>query len=88
MKLAVGIIIKQLLLDVHDDSLCEASIHAGVYSCESLFAMSDDKIRARFTLVGNHVFLRCHVTVTVCVCVRIRATIKHVNKQVPLVVVQ
>ena len=55
---------------------------------ESLLGVPNDKVRARIRLVGLQVLRRGQITVAVGIGVLIRAAIRHVGKQVPLVVVR
>ena len=88
MELAVSVTIRQLLLHLHCASEFEAPGDTGVSSGESLLGVPNDKLRARFWLVGHPVLLRFQITVAVGMGVRIRATIWQVSKQVPLVVLR
>ena len=87
MKLAVSVAIRQLLFHLHCASEFEALGDAGVSSGKSLFGVSNNKLRARLWLVGNQVLFSPQITMAVGVGVRIRATIRQVGKQVPLVVI-
>ena len=53
MKLAVSVIIRQLLLNLHCASDFEAPCDAGVSSGKSLFGVPNDTLRARLWLVGQ-----------------------------------
>ena len=87
MKLSVCVSLRQLLIQFHYSSSFEALGHPGVTSLKALLTLTDDTFRARLRLVGYQVFIRCQVTVTVGVGLGIRASIRKVGKQVPLVIV-
>ena len=88
MELASGVTIRQLLLHLNCASEFEAPGDAGVSAGESLLGVQNDKLRARLLLVGYKVLLSRQITVAVGVGVQIRATIRQVGKQLPLVVVR
>ena len=88
MELAIGVTIRQLLLYLNCTSKFEAPSDTGVYAGESLLGVPNDKLRARLWLVGYQVLFSRQITMAVGVGVRIRATIRQVGKQVPLVVVR
>ena len=88
MKLVVSVAIRQLLFHLHCASEFEALGDAGVSSGKSLLGVPNDKLRARLWLVGHQVLISRQITMAVGVGVRIRATIRQVGKQVPLVVVR
>ena len=87
MELVIGVTIRQLLLHLNCASEFEAPGDAGVSANESLVAMPNDKLRARLWLVGYQVLLRFQITDAEDVSVRIRANIRQIGKQVPLVVI-
>ena len=88
MELAIGVIIRQLLLVINYATKFEAFGYAGVFPGVSLLAMLDDELRASLRLVGYQVLLRCQVTVAVGVGVWIWAAIRQVGEQAPFIVVQ
>ena len=87
MELAIGVTIRKLFLHLNCASEFEAPGDAGVSAGESLLGVPNDKLRARLWLVGYQVLLSSQITVAVGVGVRIRATIRQIGKQVPLVVI-
>ena len=88
MELAVSVTIRQFLFHLYCASKFEAPGYAGVSSGESLFGMPNNKFRARLWLVGHQMLLSRQLAMAVGVGVWIRATIRQVGKQVPLVVVR
>ena len=88
MELAVGVTIRQFLLHVNCPSKFEAPGTAGLSSGKSLLGVPNDELRTRLWLVGHHVLLNRQITVAVGMGVRIRATIRHAGKLVPLIVVR
>ena len=88
MKLAVSVAIRQLFFHLHCASEFEALGYAGVSSGKSFLGGPNDKLRARLWLVGHLMLFSRKITIIVGVGVRIRATIRQVGKQAPLVVVR
>ena len=84
----MGVTIRQLLLHLNCTSEFEAPRHAGASPSESLFSVPNDELYPRLRLVGDQVFLCCQITVAVSVSVKIRVTIRHICKKLPLVVVR
>lgn len=87
INLVVNVTIKQLLIYINIANKLKALGHANMFSSKSFFKMFDDKLRFILKLVRLQVLLRCHVTMAVCVGVLMSMAIRHINKQVPLVVV-
>ena len=88
MELAIGVIIRQLLLHLNCASELEAPGAAGVSAGESLFGVPNDKLRVRLWLIGYQVLISRQITVTGGVGVWIQVTIKQIGKLVPLVVIK
>ena len=88
MELAISVTIRPFLLHLYCASEFEALGHAGVSLGESLQGVPNDELRTRLWLVVHKLPLSRQITVAVDVSVRIRATIKQVGKQVPLVVLR
>ena len=87
MELAIGVTIRQDLIHLNFASEFEAPGDAGVSAGESLLGVPNNKLRATLWLVGYQMLFSCQITVAVGVGVRIRATIRQIGKQVPLVVI-
>ena len=88
MELDVGVTIRQLLLHVYWPSKFKGPGHAGMSSGKSLLGVPNDELCTRLWLAGHQLLLSCQITVAVGEGVQNRATINHVGKQVPLVVVR
>ena len=81
----LGITIRQLFFHFRFPFEFDALGHACASSGKSLFAVLDDELRTRFRLIGHQVLFNRQVTVAMSV--RIGAVIRHVGKQVPLIIV-
>ena len=87
MELAISVTIRKLFLHLNCASEFEAPDHAGVSVGESLLGAPNDHLRARLWLVSYQVLFSRQITGAVGAGVRIRATIRQIGKQVPLVVI-